>query len=140
MARKRDLLLFGLFLLVIAPPLVADDLTGEDTLLCSPSEVRICLLDEDCVLSSPWKLNIPSFIEIDLKEKTMATTKASGENRSTPIKNLERANGLIILQGAEGGRAFSFMIVEETGMLTTAVTMETGGVVGFGVCTPLPGR
>ena len=42
----------------------------------------------------------------------------------TPIRTLERDNGLIFLQGFEMGRAFSFVIAEETGMASFAVARE----------------
>jgi hypothetical protein len=67
----------------------------------------------------------------------MATTKASGEDRSTPIRTLERENGLIYIQGIEGGRAFSFVISESTGLLSVAVARDGKAVSVFGACTPL---
>src|SRR5438093_847135 len=67
----------------------------------------------------------------------LRTTKASGENRSTPIKNLERADGSIFLQGVEKGRAFSFAIEEDTGFATIAVARRGRGVTVFGACTTL---
>jgi hypothetical protein len=66
----------------------------------------------------------------------MSTTKASEESRSTPIKNLERDGDLIILQGAENGRAFSMIISESTGMVSIAVALADKGVVVSGACTP----
>ena len=88
--------------------------------------------------TAPWNLNIPQFIEIDLAGKMLSTTKASGENRSTPIRSLLREDGNIYLQGVEGGRAFSFVITEATGMASIAVAREDVTVSVFGVCTPLP--
>ena len=61
-----------------------------------------------------------------------------GQNRSTPIKNLERDNGKIVLQGFEKGRAFSFLITEKTGMASIAIAREGLAVSVFGACTPLP--
>ena len=91
-----------------------------------------------CSNEPPWKLDIPQFIEVDLDERTLSTTEASGENRSTPIKNLEREEGLIILQGYEKGRAFSFVIAEEDGMASIAVARDGLNVAVFGACTPMP--
>ena len=115
---------------------VADDLTGSDAFLCSVVYATECLPDGECVGGPAWNLDIPQFIEVDLKAKTLSTTKASGENRSTPIKNMERDDDLIILQGAENGRAFSFMITESTGMASVAVAMADQGIVVYAACTP----
>ena len=126
--------------LVMAPPAVAaaDDVTGQQALLCTAVQATLCTDDGECVIENPWDLNIPQFLELNLKDKTVSTTKASGENRTTPIRALLREDGLIILQGVEGGRAFSFVITEKTGLLSAAVARDRQTVSVFGACTPMP--
>src|SRR5215510_12176911 len=86
-------------LIAVAPPAVrADDLTGADQLLCTAVQATTCTDDGDCAQDLPWNLNVPQFIEVDLKAKRLSTTRASGENRSTPIEYLKRENGEIVLQ------------------------------------------
>jgi hypothetical protein len=116
----------------------ADDLTGQDRILCTAVEVTRCMESGTCTSELPWNLNIPQFIEIDLKAKTFSTTKASGENRATAIRNLLREEGLLVLQGFEAGRAFSFVIHEESGMVSVAVARDGLTVSIFGACTPMP--
>jgi len=130
----------ALVLVIASGVVAADDLTGAKTFLCTAATVNQCSSDGECTSGSAWDLNIPQFIEVDLAKKTLSTTKASGENRTTPIKNIERENGLIILQGAEAGRAFSWVITEETGLATISVAIDGRGVVIFGACTPTRGR
>jgi hypothetical protein len=113
----------------------ADDLTGAQQLLCTAVQATKCAEDGDCYQDLPWNLNVPQFIVVDLAAKRLSTTKASGENRTTPIEYLKREAGMIVLQGFERGRAFSFVISEETGMLSVAVAAEGKGVVVFGACT-----
>ena len=120
----------------MATPAMADDLTGSNLFLCTAVDVTVCSSDGDCSAGNPWNWNIPQFIEVDMMKKQLATTKASGENRVTPIKNIERAEGMIFLQGVERGRAFSFAIAEETGMASVAVARNGVTVTVFGVCTP----
>lgn len=121
---------------VVATPLFADDLTGSNEILCTAVLANVCTSEGECLSGPPWNWDIPQFIEIDLSKKTLSTTKASGENRSTPIKNVERDNGLIFLQGVEGGRAFSFVISETDGMVSVAVARDGFAVAVFGACTP----
>jgi hypothetical protein len=123
--------------LLTVPDLRADDLRGSNRILCTAVQATRCTMDDDCEIGAPWNWNIPQFIEVDLTAKTLATTKASGEQRSTPIKNFERQAGHIFLQGLEGGRAFSFAIDEETGMLSAAVAADGVTVGVFGACTPM---
>lgn len=128
------------FALAAALPAVlrADDLTGQNRILCTAVEVTRCLESGSCTSELPWNLNIPQFIEIDLTAKTFSTTKASGENRATPVRSLLREEGLLVLQGFEAGRAFSFVIHEESGMASVAVARDGLTVSIFGACTPMP--
>ena len=127
-----------LALILAAAPLAADDLTGAERFLCSAVQVTACYDDGECLTLPPWELNVPEFIEVDLGAGTLGTTSASGQNRSTPIKNRETKDGFLVLQGFENGRAFSFLITEKTGRASIAVARDGLGVSVFGACTPLP--
>ncbi len=117
---------------------MADDLSNSSAFLCTAVFASQCTPDGECEGGPAWNYNIPQFIEIDLDKKLVSTTKASGENRTTPIKNLEREGGLIFLQGVQLGRAFSFVINEETGIASIAIALDGRGVIVSGACTPLP--
>jgi hypothetical protein len=114
---------------------LADDVTDADELVCSVVEVRACFESTECMTVMPWELNIPQFVIVDLKKKLISTTKASGENRSSPIRTLDRSGHAIILQGTEDGRAFSFNIDKITGILTVAVARDGLTTSVFGACT-----
>ncbi len=136
---RAHILATSLALLLASPALFADDVSEAENLLCTAVQVAKCLADGgECTSLPPWELNVPQFIEIDLGNRRLNTTRASGQNRSTPIKTLEREGGLIILQGLENGRAFSFVIAEETGMASIAVARDGLAVTVFGACTPMP--
>jgi len=130
----------GLAALLAVWPLYADELTGADAILCSAVEATLCGADGECSSGPPWSWQIPQFLEIDLKKKVIRTTQASGEDRSTPIKNTERLDGKIFLQGVEQGRAFSFVISEETGMASAAIAADGITVTVFAACTTLTHR
>jgi len=127
--------LVGLGIAAIGRP---DDIRGQDRILCSVAQASVCEDDGGCKSVAPWSLNIPLFIEVDLKDKVFSTTKASGENRATPIRSAFREDGLLVLQGYEEGRAFSFVISEEDGLSSIAVARDGQTVSAFGACTPQP--
>jgi hypothetical protein len=138
MAKAR---IFAVTLLVVcaAPLLMADDLTGASRLLCTSVQATSCNDDGgDCVTDVPWVFNVPQFIEVDLGQKMLRTTKASDDARQSPINSMTRADGMIVLQGLELGRAFSFVINEKSGRLSAAVARDGITVAVFGACTPLP--
>jgi hypothetical protein len=129
-------------LLVFGAPIVAslaraDDLTAADRILCTADAINVCYDDGTCETGSSEALNVPQFIEVDLVQKRLSTTKASGLNRASAIDSIRRADGSIVLQGFEKGRAYSFVIDEKSGALTVAVAGPSRGVNAFGACTPL---
>ena len=125
---------------LLAAPAIADNLNGADTLLCSAVEATLCDVEGECESGPPWDWDVPQFLEIDLKKRLISTTAASGENRTTPIRNQERADGVIVLQGVQQGRAFSFVINETTGIASVAIATEDVTVSIFAACTPKTGR
>ncbi len=134
---------FGIVVTALAATLTAaggraDDLKGASRLLCTAVQATACQEDGDCAVDLPWNLNVPQFIEVDLAGKSLSTTKASAENRATPIAHLTREAGLIVLQGFEKGRAFSWVISEDTGRAAVAVATDGKAVAVFGACTPMP--
>ncbi len=131
-------LALGAALLFVSTPCLADDLTGAERLLCATRAVMACWTDGECDSVSPTDVRVPQFVEIDLKHKKMATTKASGENRATDIVNLQRDAGKLVLQGYQNGRAFSLVIEEKTGQASAAVALSDLSVALFAACTPLP--
>jgi len=127
-------------LLALAGRAGADDLTGQQRLLCASVHATLCSADGNCEEDPPWVLNIPLFVEVNLTDKILSTTKASGENRSTPIRSVVREGGEIFVQGVEMGRAFSFVIEEATGLSSIAVAREGKTVSVFGACTPIAAK
>jgi hypothetical protein len=123
----------------IAPSVLrGDDVSGKDRVLCTVIQATQCTPDGVCRSDDPTALNIPQFLEVDLKAKTVSTTKASGGNRSSSIGNLVRDGGIIVIEGLENGRAFAFVIDEKDGIASMAVARDGSTVSAFGACTPMP--
>ena len=122
--------------LLFISPLSADMLKDVDRMLCVPGSISHCVADIGCNSEPPENENIPEFIEVDLKRKTLATTKASREGRSSPIGKMTRQDGYIFLQGVENNRSYSMVISESTGNLTFMVAADGETAAMFGDCTP----
>ena len=121
--------------LVVSATVTAEDVTGVTRMVCASGQAQICLETGECYAAAPFELAVPDFVIIDTKKGFISTTKASGLNRSTEFTKSERKNGLIYLQGVEGGRAFSFVIHETTGRMTAAIARDGLSVTVFGACT-----
>ena len=118
--------------------LQADDLEGAEVILCGSTLVHHCTASGGCESDPPWDYNIPIFVEIDFTQRVIRTTDASHENRSTPLKNLERDDPFVFLQGVEQGRAFSAVIATDVGLATFSIAADGETISVFGACTPLP--
>jgi len=130
--KKATVVLAGLLL---AGTAYADPLTGVNRFVCAASQVQICLERDTCYAASPWELDVPEFVVIDLDKNTISTTESSGDERSTEFSKATKDEGAIFLQGIEGGRAFSFVIDEATGYMSAAVARDGIVVSVFGACT-----
>ena len=72
---------------------VADDLSGSDSLLCYGLSAARCEIGSTCEPVAPWQLNLPDFVKLDLRGKRAETTAASAEQRETPLQSVQRDNG-----------------------------------------------
>jgi hypothetical protein len=124
--------------LAAAENAAGDPLGDARNILCTVLDTHVCIETAGCADVLAEELNVPRFIRIDTKERTLATTEASGENRETVVDSVQRNAGQITLQGVESGRAFSLFISESTGLSTFAAAAEGRSVSVFGICTPLP--
>ncbi len=114
---------------------LSDDVSDTSRLLCSQGQVMVCLHTADCAVVAPALVESPQFVVIDTRRKTVSTTKASGDDRSSEISNLTRKGGLIMAQGKHDERAFSFVIDEATGTFTGSVASDGYTINAFGFCT-----
>jgi hypothetical protein len=133
--KTTRLLTAGLAGLLYSGAVVADDVTGSDSLLCYGLSAARCETGEVCEMVEPWRLNLPDFVKLDLRGKRIQTTAASAEQRETPLQSVERSNGTIMIHGSQGERAFSWLITETSGEGTLSVAGHGQGVTVFTVCT-----
>ena len=125
----------GVVAMLSAGVALGDSLDGVDKMICAAAQVQICIENDACYEASAEELGVPNFVIIDTKKKTISTTKASEEKRSTTFSTVSKDDGFIYLQGIEGGRAFSFVIEESGGHMTVSVARDGISVNVFGACT-----
>ena len=127
-------LVLGLGLVPSAP--AATPFDGSVPLICALIEVMDCAPGADCQRGAPESVNLPQFVKLNFSEKTLSTTEAAQKQEATPIKHLEQFDSRLILQGVEGGRAWSLIIAKDTGKMSATVSDDQVGFVIFGACTP----
>jgi hypothetical protein len=135
---KLKIIVFALCCVCIFLPVTvtADNFDGSKKLLSVITEGIECGPDGECLEVMPEDLNIPAFLNINFKEKTISGTRENGELASTKIENMLRMDGKLILQGAENGRGWSMVITEATGKMVLTASGDQVGFILFGTCIP----
>lgn len=110
----------------------ATNLDGSRALVCTTHQVIDCAELEGCDFVAPGMVNLPSFVVVDVEKRQIR-----GDGRSTAIQTIVRENGLVLMQGAQSGRAWSMSLATDSGALTGAVTDDGYGFIVFGACTTL---
>ncbi len=129
------LLILGIFCLPLQS--MAGDFDASKPLICAVIETFECGPGADCQRGTAESISMPQFLKVNFEEKTISSTPESGSIRTTKIRNLERLDNRLILQGIQNGRAWSMVINVTTGKVTLSASDEQAGFVVFGACTPL---
>ena len=134
--------LIVLFFGVMTIPAMAGEFDGTKVLICSISEVVECGPGGKCQQPTAEEIGIPDLIKIDFKGKTISAAHSSVDKRTTPIENLEKIDGKVIIQGAEDGLegvrdgiGWSLAVMEESGKMVLTASGDDVGFVIFGACT-----
>ena len=113
----------------------ADNVADKDRILCSTSIIMLCVEDGECFQISVLDVEAPQFFIVDTRKKMISTTEASGDKRESPVANMSRDGGRIILQGIANNRAISILIEEEVGQFSAAIVRDGITQSVFGACT-----
>jgi len=135
MNKAIKMIFLVLFVFLLPLTCFADDFDGSKPLICAVIEDFDCIPGDECLSGTAESINIPQFLRIDFKEKTITGTRQSGEVRSVEIGRMERVDGKVIFQGIQDGKAWSMVITEATGKMTITAADDQVGFVVFGACT-----
>ncbi len=131
-----------IFFFMITVPALAGNFDGSKPMLCALINIVECGSGGNCQQLTAQDAGIPRFLKVNFKEKKITATQASGNKRSTTIKNSEHVDGKLILQGAEDGIedvrdgvGWSIAIAEDTGNMVLTASGDDVGFVVFGACT-----
>jgi hypothetical protein len=136
-------LLIGTISLVTMLPFViqAADFDTSKPLLCSITDVKECTPDGGCQTRSLDEVAMPEFLKFDISNKNVTPATPIQGRQPTSIKEMERIEGKLILQGAEPGAekvhdglGWTASISEENGKLIFTASGDEVAFVAFGTC------
>ena len=135
--RKLNLLGYILLCVLIAPlAATAGDFDGSKPLICAAVSTVSCSDGNECHRGIAEDIDFPQFLRIDFVKNKITTTRNPQIEKITDIRNMERLEGELILQGVEGGRGWSLSIWEATGKMVITASGQEEGFIVFGACTP----
>jgi len=117
----------------------ADSLVDSNNFLCTGWSAATCTTEGECDVTEAWRLNMPDFVTVDLEAELLLTPEASDEPREAEFEIRRRDEGLIVLQGIQEDRAWSWVINETSGEGTMSISSDSSNVTVFTVCTPTEG-
>jgi hypothetical protein len=131
------------FIGMIHIPALGGDFDGSKELVCACMRVIECGPNGNCTEGSAEKIGIPGFLVIHFQQKEISAPQWGENQTPSRIKNLERIDGKLILQGAEDGlrdvkdgTGWSIAISEETGKMVLTESGDQVAFVVFGACIP----
>ena len=136
--------LIGLSVFMSSLTVWAGDFDGSRPLLFSVSSAMECTPDNGCRAVTVDSVDLPRFLKIDLKKKTIGPASESDTRPASTIERMERVDGKLILQGAEDGYesvrdglGWTIAISEATGSVVMTASGDQVAFVVFGACLPL---
>ena len=111
---------------------------GSANLICAANNVVACTKASVCVQGEASTFDLPVFMYVDFKAKVVkARTEGDAKQVESPIRNFQKSNTQLILQGIENGHGWGISIDQTGGRMTTTVSGESSSFMIFGACTSL---
>jgi hypothetical protein len=137
--------IFGIMVTIVcmfSAPAAAGNFGGSKELICAVMNIVECQPGGKCLNVTTEEVGIPNFLRIDFKKKQLSATFADGSQKKSIVKNTEKIDGKVILQGAEDGiegvrdgLGWSLAIDEVTGKMVLTASGDAVAFVMFGACT-----
>ena len=128
---------------ITATPLIATEvsaasnLDGTANIVCASMDVVACVEGSACIQGSAQSFDLPQFVILDTKKKVMRADYESGHKGTSAVKNIEKSDGHLVLQGIEKGRGWSIAINTKSGDMSGALAGDGVSFLIFGNCTSL---
>jgi hypothetical protein len=109
----------------------AAPLDGAQPILCAVTAVMECSGANGCERSSADVAGVPPFVRVDAARRLLATVDGA---RTSPIGEVQRLDGHLMIQGMQEQRVWGLVIDETTGAMSATVAEAAGAIVLSGAC------
>jgi hypothetical protein len=127
----------GLATTLLSTGAAAAGFDGTANLVCAAVDVVGCTNGPVCAQGQAKAFDLPAFMFIDFQNQVIRATDESGYKEVSPIRNLEKTDARLILQGVENHRGWSATIDRSSGAVTVTSSGPDVSFMVFGNCTAL---
>ena len=110
-------------------------LHGSAPMLCAMIGATECDRVGGCEPVDLASAGLPPFIRVTVGQKLLEATDGSGRKSAIGSATLLKDQERLVVQGVDGGRAWSAVIGQRAGELTATIVDHDGGFVVSGACT-----
>jgi hypothetical protein len=112
-------------------------ITGKKNVICASQDIMACVDDAVCMQGKPSTFEMPTFMFVDVKTKTIRAVDQDGTSVTSPIKTHEVTEVSAIMQGYENHRGWTLAIDKMDGSFTLSATGPDVNFMMMGACTQL---
>ena len=115
----------------------AAGLDGSRNVLCATQKVVACLDGTRCMQGGPKEFDVPTFLLVDVKKKVVRSHKNGGSDAESPIRNMDKTDKQVILQGVEEHRGWTLAVDRADGSMSLTTVGADVDILIFGACTAI---
>ncbi len=112
----------------------ASAIDTNEVMQCAIMEAVICGPRMGCETGGADMINLPNFVQIDIKGGQITGNRPDNTELATQIERVESLEGSIIIQGGEEDLGWTILVDEETGGMTVSGSRGDEGLIIFGAC------
>jgi hypothetical protein len=126
--------LFALLLLAAAVAVAgaAPPYDGSKPMQCSIETVMVCSDPNVCVRGSAATVNLPPVLNVDVGKRLIS---GAATGRTIKIAWVNNDGGRLLVGGTELAGGWTMSVAAESGVMSSAVIVRSGGFLLFGTCS-----
>ncbi len=112
-------------------------ITGKKNVICASQDVMACIDGPICMQGNTNTFELPAFMIIDVKAKSIRAVEEGGKSVSSAIKTTDITDVSAIMQGYENHRGWTLAVDKMDGSFTLSATGPDVNFMIMGACTTL---
>jgi len=121
-----------LLLAAVVAASAAPPYDGTKPMQCAIQTSMICSDPSICVRGTADTVGLPAMLNVDVAQRVIS---GAATGRTIKIAWVNREGGRLLIGGTELGGGWTMSVAEDSGAMSSAVIVRTGGFIVFGSCS-----